>query len=173
MGVVWPSDGYFRVIIAGSDQGGVGGIPIYPESSWGLSINWVDIQRSASSGFVSHQATGITGSGNTTVWTPANGRFFSLIGYIITVSQNASKSAGALAGLTLTDGAGGTVIASHRVFFPGTAVTTQVGSVIYQSVLGPIGYLSSTVNNPLVFNMSGGALATGSMDVSVWGFEWS
>jgi hypothetical protein len=87
----------------------------------------------------------------TTVWTPASGKKFRLMGVSISVS-------GTNAAVHLRDGAGGTVFHTAR------AAGTDTKDFSFGN-----GYLSTTANNVLeIYNLTGGTI---NVHVTAWGTE--
>lgn len=105
-----------------------------------------------------------TVAGNTTVWTPAAGKKFRLMGYTISVAGTLAATGVEL--IKLTDAAAGTVIAQHNAT---VTITTPTGDTQIGADLGQ-GFLSGAINNALTVNL-GTAMATGSVIVNAWGTE--
>lgn len=113
-------------------------------------------------------------SGQLTIWTPASGKRFNLLFYVVDVTANASITAGgAEVALTLEDES--TAIGSgfiHTVWIPKVAVETT-GGLLYSSgavSMGVTGYRSSALGNKLHLTV-GATLATGKVRVRAWGTE--
>lgn len=118
-----------------------------------------------------YKSVAATASGNTTVWTPAAGKKFRLLGYRISITNNANVAAGAVVTVLLTDGAGGATIGAESVFVPTTAVVTNVGcQEVGWGLYMTTGFLSAAANNLLVVNLSA-AITTGNLRVNCWGCE--
>ncbi len=103
-----------------------------------------------------------TAAGSTTVWTPAAGKKFRLMGYTISIAGTASATGVQV--IKLEDGA--TVIKNHLATVD---ITTPVGDSQIGADLGQ-GQLSAVANNVLNINLSE-AMATGGVAVNVWGTE--
>jgi len=102
---------------------------------------------------------------NATVWTPAGGKKYRVMGGIISLSKDAACAGSFQVGLT--DSAGGqwlVIQISHAAL----VATGQVMVVPFQ--IPGNGYLSPTAGNLLQATCSG-ALTAGSMGVTVWGTE--
>lgn len=111
----------------------------------------------------------VTAAGQTAVWTPAAGHRFRLMGFIITLSDDATLAVAGETTLTLQDAAA--AIHAFDFWLPSVAITTALG------ICPPIvvnlpqnGYLSSAINQALNANLST-ALATGKFRVNAWGAE--
>lgn len=112
----------------------------------------------------------ITASGNTAIWTPANGKKFRLMGYQIETSENASLAAGAVVTLQFYD-ANVPIPIAHEDFVPTTAVTTVTGNGLETGFVSlGNGVLSSAINNALSLNLTA-TLSTGTVRVNVNGTE--
>lgn len=109
-----------------------------------------------------------TAAGATTVWTPAAGKKFRLMGFLISVAG--TMAATGVQSIELIDGSGGTVIKNFVAGLIQTpsASIAPVGAV-FPGDLGQ-GQLSSTANNALEVSL-GTAMATGNVSVNVWGTE--
>lgn len=107
---------------------------------------------------------------NTTIWTPATGKKFRLMGGVITIPSNAAISGGGVVvTVSLFDGGNGIGIA-WDIFVPTSAVTTTTGDTIISFTLPGNGYLSSAINNALILNASA-TLTTSAIRASAWGCE--
>jgi len=109
-----------------------------------------------------------TALGDTAVWTPAAGKKFRLMRFLIQVTANAALAAGGLLEILLRDATTATGLA-HSYFVPGAAGTVfgeQGGTWID---LGN-GFLSAAANNVLNVNLSV-ALTAGEVRVVACGTE--
>lgn len=109
-----------------------------------------------------------TAVGNTAVWTPAAGKKFRLMRYMIQVTGNAAQATGGIFTVDLQDATTSTNI-THSFFVPGTAGTSLAGLSTDWVDLGN-GTLSSATNNVLNVNLSA-ALTSGVVRVVVCGTE--
>jgi hypothetical protein len=111
-----------------------------------------------------------TASGSTALWTPASGKKFRIMRFMIEVSANTSATTGAVVHVTLLDANTPTNL-THSLFAPTSAVTTTAGNALVTPWidLGQ-GILSATANNVLNISLSA-ALATGTCRVLVCGTE--
>lgn len=105
-----------------------------------------------------------TALGLTTVWTPAAGKSFRLMGYTISVAGTLAATGVEL--IKLVDNIVGNVISQHQAT---VTITTPTGDTQIGADLGQ-GFLSAAVNNVLKVNL-GTAMATGGVAVNVWGTE--
>lgn len=105
----------------------------------------------------------VTASGNTTIWTPAAGKKFRLMGGTISASGTAAALVADL--LKLQDGAGGTNIIQFMIAIN----TTVTGDTQIPFTLGN-GYLSGAINTVLNANLAT-ALTGGNIIVNVYGTE--
>lgn len=115
--------------------------------------------------------SGTATSGTLALWTPAAGKRFRLMGYAISVGQNASAaSGGANFAIAFNDQAASIGIVP-AFYLPPTAVTTVPGQcpAIVVNLAGN-GYLSAAVNNVLNI-VPNATLSTGLLSVMVWGTE--
>lgn len=109
-----------------------------------------------------------TASGNTALWTPASGKKFRLMRYMMQITSNATLVSGAVLIVDLQDSST-TTNQTHSVFVPTVSVAvTPLFSTDWID-LGN-GVLSTTANNILNINLSV-ALATGVCRVLVCGTE--
>jgi hypothetical protein len=104
---------------------------------------------------------GVAAAGNTAIWTPAAGKRFRLLGFIVSVASGATSAAGTL--VSLYDAAVG-------VFAVISVGTTIPGGQTVVVSLAPNGYLSSTIGNALNLNLSS-ALTAGVVTATAWGTE--
>lgn len=112
-----------------------------------------------------------SGTTQQALWTPATGKRFRLLKYMIEVAANAAATGGATIACQFYDGA--TQLPLSRNFYaPTTAVTTNPGCAFTTGIvdLGGIGIPSSAENNVLNVNLSV-ALATGTCVFHAWGIE--
>jgi len=110
-----------------------------------------------------------TAAGDTALWTPAAGKRFRLMGYVISLTANVTLAVADILTVSLVDGATPTAFV-HDFYVPAT-VSVPFGA----SVVGPAGaigngYLSQAVGNTLSVRLSAG-LATGRVRVIAWGTE--
>jgi hypothetical protein len=108
----------------------------------------------------------VSGAGDTTIWTPAAGKKWRLMGGIVTVDGAATLAAAGSEAMIFRDSGVATGI-GFRVYIP--AAATQTNTVIALNNLGN-GLISATANNALQLNL-GTVLAAGNIRVSVWGTE--
>ena len=104
-----------------------------------------------------------------TIWTPAAGKKFRLMGYSILLSDDATLAAAGETLLTLLDNATAIGLA-YNFYVPLTALDTNFSGSHIGVNLPPNGYLSVAANNPLKATL-GTYLATGSFSINVWGSE--
>jgi len=103
------------------------------------------------------------------IWQPAAGKKFRLLGFTLTLTENASVVGGGIHTVQFYDGANPMPFL-YDVYLPGTALL-QPGTCFNINVeLGPIGYLSSAINNILSIDLSS-ALASGQWRVNLRGTE--
>jgi hypothetical protein len=110
-------------------------------------------------------------SGDTALWTPASGKKFRLMRFMLTVTADATLTGGGVVTMTLRDGTTATN-AALRAFVPATAAATIAPSnnlAMPWIDLGN-GILSTAANNVLNINLSG-ALASGQIVVLACGTE--
>jgi hypothetical protein len=110
-----------------------------------------------------------TASGNSAIWTPATGKKFRLMGYLIEVTGNAAQAAGGHITMQLRDGAAGATGLQHNANIPAVAGTGVVGYSTGWVGLGN-GYLSTAAGNVLNLNLSAN-LTGGVVRVVVAGTE--
>lgn len=111
-----------------------------------------------------------TASGSTALWTPAAGKKFNLLRYMVIVTGNATQAAAGVLTIKLLDGASD-MQQVHDVFVPNVALSTS--GEIYMSPwieLGALGFLSGVANNVLNINLSA-ALTSGNVRVIACGTE--
>lgn len=111
---------------------------------------------------------GANGAGLATIWTPAKGKKFRLLGGNVTLTKEAA-CAGAL-WISLCDN---TETAATRIirFEISSAALVATGQVEnFPFVIPGNGYLSQAADNVLALNLSG-ALTAGLCTVSIWGVE--
>jgi hypothetical protein len=111
----------------------------------------------------------VTGAGSTALWTPAAGKKFRLLRYMVIVTDQATLAAGATLTIDLLDAAG-TLAQTHSVFVPNVGLTG--GAPLYVSPWVDLGngILSATANNVLNVNLSA-ALTAGICRILVCGTE--
>lgn len=135
-----------------------------------------DLYNPALSDYENHRTPTVFKSGaaqsNASLWTPAAGKLFRLLGFTITISNDAASATNDNA-IGLTDGVAGVVIASFTIFVPTSAIATPApGAVTIASVNWDScnGRLSTVVNNPLRLTFAG-ALTAGFITCNTWGTE--
>lgn len=112
--------------------------------------------------------TTATANSNQTIWTPATGKRFRLLGYAIDVTGDANVASATHVTISLTDS--GTLFGlSHSVYIPASG-TVNGNLAQWAWDLGGIGYLSSTVGNSLQL-LPATALTAGLIRVRVQGVE--
>jgi len=108
-------------------------------------------------------------AGSTAVWVPVAGKKFRLLGFTISLTENATVAVAGVVTVSLLDAAGVIAIA-YDVYVPAVAVA-GVGTAFDITVdLGKLGYLSALANNVLNANLSV-ALTTGNFRINVRGTE--
>jgi len=160
--------GFDRVLSNSTEADGFSGSPIGNVQTLAQLYGWDggawDRIRVAN---IFHTLTA-TATGPTVVWTPASGKKFRLMGFIISVAG--TMAATGVQSIQLIDGSGGTVIKNFIASLIQTpsASIAPVGAV-FPGDLGQ-GQLSSTANNVLEVSL-GTAMVTGNVSVNVWGTE--
>jgi hypothetical protein len=111
-----------------------------------------------------------TASGNTAVWTPGSGNKFRLLGYVISVTGDASLAAAGRLSISLADAAT-TLNFIHQVYLPvaAPAAPLQQGFQVILP-LGAFGVLSAAANNVLNIQLSV-ALTSGLVNIIAYGTE--
>lgn len=111
-----------------------------------------------------------TASGNTALWTPAGGKKFRLMRYMLTVTDNATQTTPGTLTISLFDAAAGDTGQAHSVFVPSVALV-NTGS-LYSSGWIDLGNgrLSSAADAVLNINLSA-ALTAGAVRVICCGTE--
>lgn len=109
-------------------------------------------------------------AGNTALWTPAAGKKFRLMRYLVTVTDDATRAAPGVLTVSLFDAAAGATGQAHDVYVPAVALVNT--GALYQSGWIDLGngFLSAAVNNVLNINLSA-ALVTGNVRVIACGTE--
>lgn len=110
-----------------------------------------------------------TGSGDTAVWTPATGKKFRLMAYMIQITADAAAALAADFDIILRDGTTGLAF-GISVFVPNVAGTTFGNTASTGWITLGNGYLSTTINNVLNVNLSA-ALTSGKVRVVAIGTE--
>lgn len=110
-----------------------------------------------------------TAAGNTSVWTPAAGKKFRLMGFTIEVTETATQAAAGVNDLTLQD-SGAAIGLGFSPWIPAAALTAQQAGYLSGQVQLGNGYLSAAANNVLQINLST-ALTAGKVRVNAWGTE--
>jgi len=142
-----------------------------PDPLMTAPLLWTDVQTATTQRtphvFRTAQAAA---AGNTALWTPAAGRRFRLMRYMVTVTDNAAQGAAGVLTITLFDGAAGATGQAHDVFVPALALNNN--GVLYNSgwITLDNGVLSTALNNVLNINLSA-ALVTGNVRVICCGTE--
>lgn len=110
-------------------------------------------------------------TGTVAVWTPASGKRFRLLKYLIEVTMNAAISSAGPVSLTLEDSST-TIFGAHSFYAPGTAVTATPGICYSTGIvdLGKVGIPAAAVNDVLNI-VVGQSLTSGSIIVHAWGTE--
>lgn len=113
-----------------------------------------------------------TATGNTAVWTPGTGNKFRLMRFVITAQGLAATATGVVT-VSFQDAAAGITFGTFDVDVPAVAGTaTGVTSISSGWIDMGNGFLSSTANNALNFNISAaGAGTVGTYRVNVAGTE--
>jgi hypothetical protein len=128
---------------------------------------WVNTQVTQPDTF--KQATA-TAAGSTAVWTPAAGKKFRLLRYMIEVTADAALAAPGVLTVALLDAAAG-IAQSHALFVPGAAGTVVGDGLVTPWIdLGATGILSAAINQVLNVNLSA-ALTSGRVNVLTAGVE--
>jgi hypothetical protein len=111
-----------------------------------------------------------TAAGNTAVWTPGSGNKFRLLGYVISVTGDASLAAAGRLSISLADAAT-TLNFIHQVYLPAAAPAAPLQQG-FQVILplGAFGVLSAAANNALNVQLSS-ALTSGLVNVIAYGTE--
>ena len=110
-----------------------------------------------------------TASGDTALWTPAGGKKFRIMRYMITITADAATSGGAEIDIVLRDATTATA-AALSVYVPAVGATTFGNTVSSGWVDWGNGFLSAAANNVLNTNLSA-ALSAGKVRVVVCGTE--
>lgn len=162
---VWPPDGLWRVV---GPPGG-GGDPVIVDISGPLGTYPQPIPATATP-LLMFTTGVVTANGNTTVWTPAAGKRFNLVGFSLWVSGASTRSTTSATQIQLRDGTAGAGI--FHVIFPYilNATAVQIGQDVIYPVSLPAPYASAAVNNALTMNL-GAALTAGGAVCNAWGFE--
>lgn len=108
-------------------------------------------------------------AGLTPIWTPASGKSFKLLGFVIMLTGNATVTAGTVVTATLYDGANAIPIA-FDFFVPQTTANQWTPDNDTPWIDLDEGYLSAAVNNVLSINLST-ALTVGNFRVFCIGTE--
>jgi hypothetical protein len=110
-----------------------------------------------------------TANGNTTLWTPASGKKFRLMGIVVVaVTGQSTQTVGGNFEITLTDS--GTAIGLGWSLLVPSVALANVSDTIFPAADLKNGYLSTTANNVLQVNLSAGMVA-GECRVTVYGTE--
>jgi hypothetical protein len=113
-----------------------------------------------------------TASGSTALWTPAGGKKFRAMRYIIEVTGNAAIASGGVLTIDLLDSAA-SFNNTHSVWVPASAQATTPGGGFSTGWIDlGNGYLSTTANNILNVSLSA-ALTAGLVRVTIAGTEES
>jgi hypothetical protein len=111
----------------------------------------------------------VTAAGSTALWTPAAGKKFRAMRYMLIVTDQATLAAGATLTIDLLDAAGN-LAQTHSVFVPSVGLTGGVPLYVSPWIDLGNGILSSAANNVLNVNLSA-ALTAGVCRVLVCGTE--
>lgn len=108
-------------------------------------------------------------SGDTAIWTPASGKKFRLMRYMLSVTANAARATAGVITVALRDSTTA-INLTHSIFVPGAAATT-LGAVDDSNWIDlGNGILSAAANNVLNINLSSG-LTAGNFRIIVCGTE--
>lgn len=118
---------------------------------------------------VVYKSVTATASGNTALWTPAAGKKFRLMRFLLTMPSDVAKAAGADVAITFQDSATDMGL-KLSVFVPAAAVTTGNGAWSSGWIDLGNGILSSTANNVLNINL-GAAITTSGITCMAAGTE--
>ncbi len=110
----------------------------------------------------------VTEAGTTALWTPAAGKKFRLMGYMMLVSSNTVTNFSGTNLILLLDNAAATGI-SFNPYFPNALVIASATQSVQATNIGN-GYLSTAANNVLNVNLVA-AITGGSLTFNVWGTE--
>lgn len=144
----------------------------------GLTGDNIDAKRMAAYGFDGTQwhrirvptgfhSAAATASGATTLWTPATGKRFRIMGYDFQITGNATQSVAGLFTVTLLDGATD-IQMTHSLYVPSAAGQSLSFDSGWHNFGN--GYLSLAVNNVLSINLSA-TLTAGTVRVNVMGCD--
>ncbi|MFL6144514.1 MAG: hypothetical protein ACJ72N_21960 [Labedaea sp.] len=115
------------------------------------------------------KANSATLAGNSALWTPAAGKKFRLLRYMVVVTGDAAQAVAGTFLVQLLDGAAGSTAQAHYCFIPGAALN---GATLYHSGWIDLGngILSAAANNVLNMNLQN-ALTSGKVLVIACGTE--
>jgi hypothetical protein len=139
---------------------------------WGYGIGALQALYDPSFGAVSSRTPSIyknaqgAALADNTIWTPAAGKKFRLMGGIITVVGTAA--AASIVECQLQDGVDGTIILDLAAEVPAALATGE--TVVIPFNLPGNGFLSAAANNVLNADLTV-AMATGAWFINVWGTE--
>lgn len=102
-----------------------------------------------------------TAAGDTTLWTPASGKKFRLLWFMMQLPLGTTMAAAGTLTQILKDGATQIGPFVFSDYLPNTTPTNAIGDNHTTIILPGNGYLSSTVNNALVVNLSAALTAGG------------
>jgi hypothetical protein len=111
----------------------------------------------------------VAGAG--TVWTPAAGKKYRLMGYHVYCGVQVAAAAATDLGVNIQD-SGGTVLEALEVFLPAVSVVTAAGTITLASINLPgNGFLSPAINNTLQMVLSASMTGTAKIWIAAWGTE--
>jgi hypothetical protein len=110
-----------------------------------------------------------TASGNTALWTPAGGKKFRLLKYMIQITADAAQSVAGDLDITFQDSASAMPF-GFSVFVPSSGGTVFGGGAMTPWIDIGDGFLSAVANNVLNINLSA-ALTGGKVRCQAIGFE--
>lgn len=132
-----------------------------------LAYNGSTWDRRRSANTINYAQGIIPGTGTITVWTPASGKKFRLMSYVIDITGDAAVAGAAKVSVEFLDGGVGFGVV-RQIYLPATAGTTM-GGYTFSDTLGN-GYLSAAANNVLGISVNF-AFTSGNLSVCVQGVE--
>jgi len=166
--------------IAAASYSPVANISSVPDNTNGISVLGTSGIAQVSSGAVKafsklrtpdrFNTVQANAAGNTALWTPAAGKSFRLMRYMVAVTGDAATAGGAVVTVSLND-AGGAIGQAHDIFIPNAAPAAPFGT-LYVSPWVDLGngVASGAPNNVLNVNLSA-ALTAGKVRVICVGTE--
>lgn len=155
---------FFQAISAGTSEARMA---VYPLIFNGSGSSGWDRPRTP----ITFKTATATASGNTAVWTPTSGKKFRLMRYQIELSENATLAVAALITVKFQDSTTDFGY-QHDLYIPAAALTNTGNAYRSGWIDMGNGYLSTTANNVLNFNIGGGnALTGGQFRINVAGTE--